>query len=106
MECLEGYQQRYLISCGIGRVEKFILHKGSGQEKTKNDCYLGDRCKDLNKLQFTKSDGITPFYDFWMEMVDDDMAVVWIKFSTSTVCIYYDETAADPAAAKNPAAPA
>lgn len=101
---LPGHSCRIRVICDTGRIHKLVLHRGEGPEKTVHDIFLGDHCiSDLSKLIFTQSDGVTPFSDYCVEVVDGDRAVVWIKFTTDTVYIY---PGADPAAAKNQAAPA
>lgn len=101
---LDDSQGRYRINCAPGSIHKFILHKGNGPEATESDCSLGDHFKDLSNLRFTQSDGITPFSDYCIEVVDGDRAVVWIKFTTDMVCIY--PGAEHAAAAKNQVPPA
>ena len=97
---LPGYTSRIRVVCNVGEIQKLVLHKGSGPEKTIHDIFLDGRCADLSKLVFTQSDGVTPFTDYWIEIIDSESAVVWVKVTEGRpIFIYPGESPAESAAA-------
>lgn len=96
---LPGYHRRFRVTWNMGWIHKLVLHKGSGPD-TLDDLYLNGRCADFSKLIYTQGDGVTPFLDKEIEIIDDDRAVLWVKIAEGrSIFIYPGDTADDPAPA-------